>query len=404
MLTRSEIASEVRLFNLGPYFRSAYQTLRKGLREERLRRMRRQNFSKLGAETIALFIAGLTMVWMGWRALHGLATLGDLALFYQAFDRGQGLIRSLLGSVGQVLANTLYLGSLFTFLDLKPRVANHDCPKDPPARLLHGIHLRDISFKYTGSDKKSLERFNLFIPANKVVAIVGPNGAGKSTLLKLLCRFYDPEQGAIEFDGTDIRQFSLDELRRQIAVLFQVPFPYHATASENIALGNLESSPDKTLIEAAARSAGVHETICQLPQGYETMLGNLFNNGIELSGGERQRIAMARTYLKRSPIILLDEPTSFMDSWAEADWFDNFRALAKGRTAAIITHRFSIAMRADIIFVMDKGQIVESGSHEELVAQDGMYAQSWSTQMKASTTRSPIVVNPDKAVYEDIAL
>jgi ATP-binding cassette subfamily B protein len=225
----------------------------------------------------------------------------------------------------------------------------------------------------------------LTVPAGQIVAIVGANGAGKSTLLKLLCRFYDPEAGLIDLDGFDIRHLSLDELHRQITVLFQLPVFYHATAGQNIAIGDLKASPSAVEVEAAARGAGAHQFIARLPRGYDTLLGKWFADGAELSGGEWQRIALARAFLRQAPIVVLDEPTSFMDSWAEARWLARFRTLVEGRTAIIITHRFTTAMQADMIHVMDEGQIVESGSHAELLAQAGLYAQSWRTQIQAGS-------------------
>jgi ATP-binding cassette subfamily B protein len=190
-------------------------------------------------------------------------------------------------------------------------------------------------------------------------------------------------------DGVDVRQFSIEQLRRMITVLFQFPINYQATAAQSIALGDLDSNPSRQAIEAAARSAGAHDLISSLPDGYDSQLGKAFANGAELSGGEWHRIATARAYLRRSPIILLDEPTSMMDSWAEAEWFARFRELAQGHTAVVITHRFSIAMRADIIHVMDAGKVVESGSHSELLKLGGLYAQSWETQMQAGNQELP---------------
>lgn len=404
VLTHSDSVAEIRLFDLSSHFRTAYQTLRRRVRNERLEQLRKQSLAKLGATGASLAVAGVTMGWMVWRALHGLATLGDIALFYQAFNQGQGLMRSLLSGVSQMLANGLYLGNLFAYLDLRPSVVDPVEATPPPASLKKGINFNQVTFSYPGSEKEAIENFNLFIPANKIVAIVGPNGAGKTTLLKLLCRFYDPEAGAIEIEGIDLRQLAVDDLHRLVTVLFQFPIPYHATAGENIALGNQASSPTSEEIEAAARSAGAHEIISNLPQGYDTLLGKWFANGIELSGGERQRIAMARAYIKRSPIIILDEPTSFMDSWAEGDWFNQFRAMVQDRTAIIITHRFSIAMRADVIYVMNKGKIVESGAHNELLCQEGMYAQSWKAQMQASSNSTVDAANSDTSLYEDIVL
>jgi ATP-binding cassette subfamily B protein len=202
--------------------------------------------------------------------------------------------------------------------------------------------------------------------------------------LKILCRFYDPQRGCVELDGIDVRHLALDELRRMTTVLFQFPLNYQATAGQSIAMGDLVSKPGMKEIESAARSAGAHDLITQLPNSYDTLLGKAFARGVELSGGQWHRIATARAYLRRSPIILLDEPTSMMDSWAEADWFARFRALAQGHTGVVITHRFSIAMRADVIHVMQDGKIVESGNHHELIARHGLYAQSWRSQMQAA--------------------
>jgi ATP-binding cassette subfamily B protein len=321
---------------------------------------------------------------MLWRAVHGLATLGDLALFYQAFSRGQALMRTLLGSVGQIYTHTLFLGNLFAFIDTKPEVVDPPRPEPVPDPVVRGIALEGVTFRYPGSARPALERFDAFLPAGKVVAIVGPNGAGKSTLVKLLCRFYDPESGRITVDGVDLRDFAVEDLRRAITVLFQFPLNYHATARDCIALGEPDGAAGAADVEAAARAAGAHEFVSGLPAGYETQLGKWFADGVELSGGEWQRIAMARAYLKRSPIILLDEPTSFMDSWAEADWFERFRGLAEGRTALLITHRLSIAMRADVIMVLDDGAVAESGTHAELVERGGLYARSWAAQVWAA--------------------
>ena len=242
-----------------------------------------------------------------------------------------------------------------------------------------------MTFRYPGGERTALQDFDLAIPTGKIMAIVGPNGAGKSTLVKLMCRFYDPQAGSIELDGIDIRRLAIEDLRRQITVLFQMPVSYYATAGQNIAMGDLPAKPRLADIEAAARGAGAHEIIARLPRGYDTQLGKWFADGTELSAGEWQRIALARAFLRQAPIVVLDEPTSFMDSWAEAKWLARFRKLVEGRTAVIITHRFTTAMQADMIHVMDEGQIVESGSHAELLAQAGLYAQSWRAQMQAGS-------------------
>ena len=383
VLTHSAIAAEVRLFKLGPFFQSAYQKLRRRLRNERLKLLKDQSLGRLGAGLVALLISGAALVWMGRQVLLGLITLGDLALFYQAFNKGQGLMKSLLGNLEKIHNNSLFISNLFEFLKLEPQIVDPPCPQPVPS-IKQGIRFRQVTFRYPGSEEAVLENFNLTIPAGKIVAIVGDNGAGKSTLIKLLCRFYDPESGSIELDGIDLRDFAVEELRRLITVLFQFPIPYYVTAAQNIALGDLLAAPSQAEIEAAARGAGIHEKITRLPQGYDSMLGKWFPGGTDLSGGEWQRLALARAFLRRAQIIMLDEPTSAMDPWAEFDWLERFRQLANGRTAIVITHRFTLAMRADMIHVMRSGKIVESGSHGELLAQGGFYAQSWREQMQAS--------------------
>ncbi|MCC6457196.1 MAG: ABC transporter ATP-binding protein [Caldilineaceae bacterium] len=383
MLTHSVIAAELRQFDLGPYFRTAYRALRRRLRAEQLVQLRNQSLGRLAASALALLVAGATLAWMVWRALQGELTLGDLGLFYMVFNRGQGLMRALLSSAGSIYTNSLFLGNLFTFLALEPQVVDPPHPLPAPSTIRKGLTFRQVTFRYPGSERPVLQDFNLTVPAGKIVAIVGPNGAGKTTLIKLLCRLYDPQCGSIELDGIPIAHLAIADLRRQISVLFQAIHNHHATAAQNIAFGDVNGSPSAGEIERAARYAGAHEFISQMPCGYATMLGKWFDNGVELSVGEWQRIAMSRAFLRQAPLMLLDEPTSAMDSWAEADWFDRFRTLVAGRMAIIITHRFTIAMRADMIHVMEGGQIVESGSHHELIAQGGLYARSWASQMAA---------------------
>jgi ATP-binding cassette subfamily B protein len=220
------------------------------------------------------------------------------------------------------------------------------------------------------------------IPGGKIVALVGPNGAGKSTLLKLLCRFYDPDEGSIAIDGKDLQNFAIEDLRRLITVLFQQPFHYNTSVRENILYGDLKLDATEAEIDAAVRAAGAEEIVSRLPEKSQTLLGRWFAGGTELSVGEWQRIALARAFLRRAPVIILDEPTSALDPWAEADWLDRFRQLAVGRTSIIITHRFTTAMHADVIHVMDRGRIVESGSHQRLLDHNGLYAQSWSRQTR----------------------
>jgi ATP-binding cassette subfamily B protein len=364
--------------------------LRQRLRKERLQLARQQSLAELGASVSALLIMGAALVWMVWKAMHGLVTLGDLALIYAAFNQGQRLMRTLLESVGQLYANSLFLGSLFEFLALEPIVV--EPPPDEaktPNKLRDEISFSRVSFRYPDSQRKALDDFSLNIPAGQIVAIVGPNGAGKSTLIKLLCRFYDPQEGKIAIDRTNLKEISIQHLRRLITVLFQQPVHYNATVHENIEYGDLDREPQLREIEAAAKAAGAEEMVTRLPEGYESVLGKWCSGGTELSVGEWQRIALARAFLRRAPIIVLDEPTSALDPWAEADWLRRFRQLALGHTAIVITHRFTTAMYADVIHVMESGRIVESGTHDDLLRQNGRYAESWTEQMSTAEVALP---------------
>jgi ATP-binding cassette subfamily B protein len=378
LLTSYEAASELRLFALGERFQSAYGALRRRLRGEKFELAQSQAVGEFAAGALALLAGGASLLWMTWRAIRGWITPGDLALFYQAFQQGLGLMRSLLQNLGQLYYSSLFLGNLFEFLALEPTVLSPPSPGPMPPALEREIHFERVTFQYPGAREPTLSDFSLTIPAGRIVSLVGPNGAGKSTFVKLLCRFYDPAGGRIELDGRDLRSFQIDELRRHITALFQEPVRYNATAAENIVLGDQGASEAE--IESAAAAAGADEIIRRLPAGYDNLLGKLFIDGAGLSTGEWQRIALARAFLRQAPILILDEPTSAMDPWAEADWIDRFRSLAHGRTAILITHRLTTAMRADEIHVFFEGRVVESGSHEELLKRGGLYAQSWARQ------------------------
>lgn len=380
-MTSRDTAPELRLFALGGYFRRNYSILREKLRTERLRLQRDQSLSETVAGLLALFITGLAMIWMISQILRGAYTLGDLALFYAAFNQGQKLMRTLLSQVGEIYSNSLFLSDLFQFLELEPKVLDPAEPLPVSMPIQQGIRFREVWFSYPGKERSVLRGLDFEIPAGKTVAIVGMNGAGKSTLIKLLCRFYDPQMGAILIDGKDIRLFATDDLRRTITALFQEPVLFQETASTNITFGNIFHQPEPAKVIEAARMAGADSVLEKYPGQYETQLGLLFENGVELSVGEWQRIALARAFYRDSPVIVLDEPTSAMDPWAEADWLKRFRKYTSGRTAIMITHRFTTAAYADLIYVMEDGQIVESGDHQELLAKGGKYAGSWREQI-----------------------
>jgi ATP-binding cassette subfamily B protein len=384
-LTTNHAAQETRIFGLSEHFRRRYQELSLRLRLEKLGHVKRQLSGRLIAAAIALLTAAGAMGWMALRVFNNLATLGDLAVFYQVFSKAQSLMQSLLGGVNRTFSNNFYLEILFEFLDIEPEIVSRERTVPFPAKIEHGIEFNNLTFSYPGSEYKALDDFSLFIPAGKLAAIVGVNGAGKSTLIKLLCRFYDPQKGDIKIDGTDLRDFDVTDLQRNLSAYFQFPIRYHETVTQNIAFGDIDRPVDVDRVQSAAVSSGADALIQNLTRGYETLLGKHFADGSELSGGQWQRLTLARAYYRKAPIMFLDEPTSFMDSWSEAEWFEHLRELVTGQTGLIITHRFTIAMRADIIHVVDSGKIIESGTHNQLIAADGFYAESWRSQMNGGS-------------------
>jgi len=380
LMTEQMSAAELRLFDLGAHFRKSFEDLRKTLREGKLRLVWRGEMAELAAGLLAWAGSIVGLGWMLHQTITGKAKLGDLLLCFQAFQQCQLLLRSLLEGAGKIYKSLLFVKNLDDFLQVKSAM------RSGPAGISqlpqgNSIRFERVSFTYPGGHHRALDEFDLEIPQGKIVALVGHNGAGKSTLIKLLCRFYEPDEGRILMDGVDLRSLDQEALRRRITVLFQEPVQYHATVRENISFGDIGALSDRARLWQAARDSGATEPIDRLAGGFETILGRLFGN-VELSGGEWQRMALARAFFRQAPLIILDEPSSAMDSWAEQDWLSRFRALAAGKTALMITHRFTTAMYADVIHVMDKGRVVESGTHAQLVALGGAYASSWTAQTR----------------------
>ncbi len=382
MLTGSGHAKEIRLFDLGPLFMQRFRDLRRKLRGERLGIAARRSVAELAAQTGATLAIYGSLGFIAYRAVQGMITLGDLVMYYQAFQRGQGFLQGMLGGLAGIYEDNLFLSNMNEFLDLKRKVVEPADALPVPRPMQTGIVLDHVNFQYPTGVRKVLEDVSLSIRPGEVVALVGENGSGKTTLVKLLCRLYDPTGGMITLDGVDLRRFETAALRREFSVLFQDYAQYNLTARENVWFGNTALPPDHERIVAAACDSGADDVIRGLPKGYETVLGKMFEDGEELSIGEWQKIALSRAFLRDAQILVLDEPTSSLDAKAEQAVFENFRKLASGRTTILISHRFSTVRMADRIYVLQDGRIIEGGTHEELVRSGETYARLFETQAR----------------------
>jgi ATP-binding cassette subfamily B protein len=342
-----------------------------------VKRRSRNEWITQSVGTLATFGA---LAYIANQTVHGTLTIGDLVMYYQAFQRGQAYLQNVVSGLASLYEDSLFLTNLYEFLDLQPRIVEPSTPRPLAIPLRQGITFEHVRFSYGASDQTVLDDITLTIRPGEHIALVGANGAGKTTLVKLLCRLYDPSAGRITLDGVDLREFDTTDLRRQISVVFQDYAHYQLSARENIWLGNTALPPDGGTIAAAAQAAGADALIDSLPHGYDTRLGNWFDDGHELSIGQWQKIALARAFFRDAQIIVLDEPTSALDAAAEYEVFQQFRHLATRRTTILISHRFSTVRMADRIYMLANGRITEAGSHAELMRQGGEYARLFELQ------------------------
>jgi ATP-binding cassette, subfamily B, bacterial len=376
-------AKEVRLFGLGELFRGMYRDLRRILRTERIDIAKRRAAADFAAGAVAVLAIFGTFAYIVWETIIGAITLGSMVMYYQAFQTGLSSLQAVLSGMAGLYEDNLFLTYYHEFMELEPRVLPPAQPAPVPRPMASGVHFEGVTFAYPDTERTALQGITLDIRPGEVAALVGPNGSGKTTLVKLLCRLYDPTAGTISLDGTQLREFDVTELRRHMSVIFQDFSQYQFTARENIRMGNVELAAADPSVEAAARDAGADEVIRSLRNGYETMLGRWFEEGEELSVGEWQKVALARAFVRDAQILVFDEPTSALDPEAEWQIFQHIRELARGRAVVLISHRFSTVRTADRIHILDQGRIVESGSHEELVALDGRYARMYEVQARA---------------------
>jgi ATP-binding cassette subfamily B protein len=379
LLTGDRPSRELRLFGLGNYFMNLFKKSFLKQKEEEINIIKRRTIIELVSNLFKASALLITLLFIAHLTIDRKLTLGQMTMFLLAFRQGMIYIKDLFGSIAGLYEDSLFIGDTFEFLNLKENVTAVE-PVIKPGPLKKKISVENLSFKYPGNNFSTINKVSFEIKKGEIIALVGPNGAGKSTLVRLLCRFYDPDSGNVKYDGHNIRNIDPEEYRTQFSVVFQDFMLYNLSAGENIRMGNIDEKNPENKIKASAKKTGVHDLIDNLPDGYETIIGNLFDDSRELSWGEWQKIALARAFFRDAPVLILDEPSSALDADTEYDIFSRFREIVKGRTSILISHRFTNVSLADRIIVLDKGAIAETGTHEELMKRRGIYFTMFTKQ------------------------
>jgi len=314
------------------------------------------------------------------QTVSGAITVGMLTFLAGSFNRMRGMLQAMMKRFTQIADGAMYLQDLFDFFEIEPDIKSPKNPVSVPTKIQHGFTFENVGFKYPGMDRWALRGVSFHLKIGEKMALVGENGAGKTTLVKLLARLYEPTEGRILMDGIDLRDYNLAELRATIGIIFQDYVRFQMKALENIAVGQIDGVDELSLIEDAAQKSLAASVVQELPEQYEQMLGKRFAGGVELSGGQWQKVALARAYMRDAQLLILDEPTAALDARAEHEVFIRFAELIAGKSAVLISHRFSTVRMADRILFLENGRMKELGSHEELIAQNGQYAELFNLQ------------------------
>jgi ATP-binding cassette, subfamily B, bacterial len=375
-----ETAKEVKIFGLNGFLIERFRRLAADFYTANRRlALRRANWGGLFAAigTTAYYFA---YGYIAWQTIAGAFSIGDLTFLAGSFLRLRSLLEGLLIGFSTTASQALYLDDLFSFFEETPEIVSPPDALPFPNQIRDGFVFEDVGFIYPGAQGWAVRHLSFKLKAGEALALVGENGAGKTTLVKLLARLYDPDEGRVLLDGHDLRDYELDGLRRSMGVIFQDFVRYNFTAAENIAVGRIEAVDERVRIEQAARRSLAGDVIAKLPAGYDQMIGKRFKNGVELSGGEWQKIAIARAYMRDAQVLILDEPTAALDARAEFEVFQRFKELSAGKTTVLISHRFSSVRMADRILVLVDGRVEAAGTHAELVAAGGRYAELFELQ------------------------
>ncbi|MFC5269317.1 ABC transporter ATP-binding protein [Adhaeribacter terreus] len=375
-----DTAKEVKIFGLSGFLTDRFRQLSDQFYQANKKLVLKR--AAWGSLFAALGSAGYygAYLYIIYKTVTGTLSLGDLTFLSGSFMRLRGLLESILNRFSSIAEGALYLQDFFEFFQLQPRIKPNPQARPFPKPIRQGFIFENVGFKYRNAEKWAIRNLNFTLKAGEKLALVGENGAGKTTLVKLLSRLYDPTEGRILLDGYDLREYDPVELRKEIGVIFQDFVRFQLSAGSNIAVGRIEEKENQPRIETSAELSLADSVIKKLPEGYNQIIGRRFAKGVDLSGGEWQKIALGRAYMRDAQLLILDEPTAALDARAEHEVFQRFAELTKGKTAVLISHRFSTVRMADRILVIENGQFVEIGSHEELLQKGGRYAELFHLQ------------------------